>query len=335
MLTASSVFARRLRFVAPVFVLASALASPALAQPDDPQAEVLFREGREAVDRGDYITGCTKFAASLRLAQRASPLLNLANCEEHQGRFVSALAHWTEGIALLPKGDARIEISRQRADALGRRIPRLTIVLAPSPPPGTKVTLDGAQVSPAALGVPQPIDLGDHTIVAGAPGFTDGTSTLTLAESERREVTVTPGIASVPVPVVAPPVVNKPPPPEAPPSSGLRSAGFVLVGVGVASLAVGAVTGVLTIGKKNAVEKACADTASGFCGGNSTAVIALERSGKQLSTISTVSFLVGAVAVGAGVTLVILGAPRRAPTTATLTPLVTTSSGGLVLEGSF
>jgi hypothetical protein len=338
MLMASTPFARRLRHLAPVLSLAFACASPALAQGNDSQqAEALFREGREAVDRGDYTTGCTKFAASLRLTQRASPLLNLANCEEHQGRLVSALAHWTEGIALLPKGDERIESSRQRVEALGRRIPRLTIVLAPSPPPGTKVTLDGAQVSPAALGVPQPIDLGEHTLVASAAGFTDGTSTLVLAEGERREITVTPGIASVPVPVVVkPPPTEVRLPPEAPASmSGLRSAGFVIGGVGLASLAVGAVTGILAISKKDAVEKACKAPTGPCLAGTQNTVTGLENTGRRFATISTVSFIVGAVGLGASVTLVILGAPRKPPTTATLTPLVTLSGGGLAMEGSF
>lgn len=122
----SNTRARWSRCFAPLLVALS-WATPARAQTDNaPQTEALFRAGREAVDRGDYTTGCAKFAASLRLTQRASPLLNLANCEEHQGRLVSALAHWTEGIARLPKGDERIESSRQRAEALGRRIPRLT-----------------------------------------------------------------------------------------------------------------------------------------------------------------------------------------------------------------
>src|SRR4051812_20590270 len=97
-----SSFARSSLRLAPL-LLAIARAAPARAQAaDEQQAEVLFREGREAVDRGDFTTGCARFAGSLKLTQRPGPLLNLANCEEHQGHLVAALARWREGIALLP-----------------------------------------------------------------------------------------------------------------------------------------------------------------------------------------------------------------------------------------
>ncbi len=338
MAMASNTRARWSRCFAPLLV-ALAWATPARAQGDAAQqAESLFREGREAVDRGDYTTGCSKFAASLRLTQRASPLLNLANCEEHQGRLVSALAHWTEGIALLPKGDERIEVSRQRAEALGRRIPRLTVALAASPPTGTKVTLDGATVSPAALGVPQPIDLGEHILITGAPGYADAKSTLVLKEGERREVTVTPGlpVPSAPAIVAPPPVVEKPLPLDPPPSgNGQRTAGFVIGGVGVASLVVGAITGALTIGKKGDLEKLCPSTQPLCDPGQKEAILSVESSGKTLSTLSTITFLVGGAGLAAGVVLVLTSGPKRSPTTATLSPLALPGGGGLLMGGSF
>jgi hypothetical protein len=338
---APNLLARSTRRLAPIALLALTWASPALAQsPDEQQAEALFREGRDAIDHGDFNAGCAKFAASLRLTQRPGPLLNLANCEEHQGRLVSALAHWTDGIALLPKTDERIASARDRVEALGRRIPRLTVTLAPSPPTGTKVTLDGATLSPAALGLPSPLDLGEHTLIASAPGHADGKQTLVLAEGERREITIFPGDAlpAVVTPPPPPPVVEKPiVPVEPPPSSsgGARTAGFVVGGAGVVSLAIGAITGVMTIGKKNAVEEACGGPTGPCLAANPADVRSLEKSGITLSTVSTVTFIVGAVGLGAGVTLVLLGGRRRAPTTATLTPLVSTSGGGLSMQGSF
>jgi hypothetical protein len=314
--------------------LVVAAASPVAAQTPDEQAAALFREGREAVDHGDFATGCAKFAASLKLTQRPGPLLNLASCEEHQGHLISALTHWTEAIALLPKGDDRIESSRQRAEALGRRIPRLTVTLAPDPPTGTKITLDGATLSPAALGLPQAIDLGEHAVVASAPGHLDAKSTLILAEGQRRELTVTPGLASAPTPVVKPPVGDTPPP-IAPPnaSGGMRTAGFVIGGVGVVSLAVGAITGVMTIGKNSALDDLCKNS---LCPTSKREeVVALQSSGKTLSTVSTITFVVGALGLGAGVTLVLLGGPARAPNAATIAPLVLPGGGGLMLGGSF
>ena len=313
----------------PLLLAALCWASPSLAQTTvEQRAELLFREGREAVDRSDYATGCAKFAESLRLTQRPGPLLNLANCEEHQGRFVSALAHWTDGIALLPAGDERVVAARQRVEALSRRIPRLTVVLAPSAPQGAKVTLDGAPISPAALGVPQPTDLGEHVVVAAAPGHSDARSTLLLGEGERREITVTPGMPVAAAPsTAAPPIVAPPPPPG---SNGARTAGFVIGGVGLAGVAVGAITGGMTIGKKSTVDEECG---ANRCTGQPAQDAA--SAGKTLSTVSTVAFIAGGVGLAAGVVLVLTSGPHRAPTTATLgaTPLL--GGGALSLGGSF
>ncbi|MEP7122217.1 MAG: hypothetical protein ABJE95_14955, partial [Byssovorax sp.] len=157
---------------------------------NDQKAEALFREGRAAVDRGDYATGCARFTASVALTRRAGPLLNLASCDEHQGHLVAALASWTAGIALLPAGDERLAVSRQRAEALDRRIPRLTLQLAPGAAPDSKVLLDGAELSRSALGVAQPVDLGDHVVVGAAPGYGEARSTITLAEGERRAIAI-------------------------------------------------------------------------------------------------------------------------------------------------
>jgi hypothetical protein len=335
---ASNSLPRGARRLAPLALvgLTLAWAAPARAQTADEQAEALFREGREAVDHGDFAAGCAKFAASLKLTQRPGPLLNLASCEEHQGHLISALAHWTEAIALLPKGDDRIESSRKRAEALGRRIPRLTVTLAPEPPTGTKITLDGATLSPAALGLPQPIDLGEHTLVTSAPGHIDAKSTLILAESERREVTVTPGLPEATTPAVVKPPVSDTPPSIASPkaSGGMRTAGFVIGGVGVVSLAVGAITGVMTIGKNTAIDTTC-NKMSPCPASKREEVIGLQDSGKTLSAVSTITFALGAVGLGAGVTLVLLGGPARAPKAATIAPLVLPGGGGLMMGGSF
>jgi hypothetical protein len=60
-----------------------------------------------------------------------------------------------------------------------------------------------------------------------------------------------------------------------------------------------------------------------------------QNSGKTLSTLSTITFLVGGAGVAAGVVLVLTSGPSRSPTTATLSPLALPGGGGLLLGGSF
>ncbi|NOU28880.1 MAG: hypothetical protein HOO96_13330, partial [Polyangiaceae bacterium] len=67
----------------PLFALALVLiAAPAFR--DD--AETLFREGRKALEAGDYAVACAKFAESQRIEPAPGTLLNLAGCEERSGK---------------------------------------------------------------------------------------------------------------------------------------------------------------------------------------------------------------------------------------------------------
>src|SRR5207253_1839754 len=99
------------------------------------------------MENGDYRTACAKFKASLTVVERASSLLNLAQCEQHEGKLVSATKHWKKGIELLPPGDERIAASKERAAALSARLPHLTVKLTGAAPAGTRVEVDGVDMA--------------------------------------------------------------------------------------------------------------------------------------------------------------------------------------------
>src|SRR5688500_18545046 len=66
---------------------------------DKALAEVLFREGRQLLQRGETDAACEKFAESHRLDEALGTLLNLAVCHESQGRFASAWAEFHQAAA--------------------------------------------------------------------------------------------------------------------------------------------------------------------------------------------------------------------------------------------
>jgi hypothetical protein len=327
-------FFRQTRWLSmPALALGITVVTAAPAQTPSEQAEQLFREGRESIGRGDYAAACPKFAESVRLTRRPGPLLNLAQCEEHQGKLMSALTHWREGIALLPPGDERIAVSTERAATLEQKIPRLTVKLGPAAPAGSKVTLDGADLKPAAIGAAVTLDPGEHVIVVSAPGHMEARSTISLTRGERREITMTPGSEQ---PQQADPP-STPDPPVSPPSPGRGAgwtAGFVVGGLGLAALAAGGVTGILTIQKKADKEEACPNyrcpTDKRFSAGEDA-----RKAGALFSTISTVTFAVGGAAVVAGIILIATSA-SKAPRVST-TVEVTALPGGaaFTLQGRF
>src|SRR5437870_1665929 len=77
----------RLLALASVLVVGS---SAAEAQPAGAQAEVLFREGRELMQKGKIAEACADFEQSQKLEPAPTTLLNLAGCREKNGQLATA-----------------------------------------------------------------------------------------------------------------------------------------------------------------------------------------------------------------------------------------------------
>lgn len=263
-------------------------AAPVSAQGGDAAAaEVLFREGRKAADAGDYKTACEKFHESHRLDPAPGTMLNIADCEERQGRVATAWTFYRAVAQKLPPSDERTALARTRAQELEPRLPRLAIELAPDAPPATRVLRDGVELKSASLSTELPLDPGPHVVEVTAPGHGKRLYQLTLSEGERALRVVGPGPASEGGGDADSSVSTS--------SSGTKTLGWVLGGVGVAGLAVGAVTGMMVLDRKSTVDENC-DSAK-RC--NQTGADAAE-SGRTLGTVSGVSFVVGGLALAAG-----------------------------------
>jgi hypothetical protein len=234
-----------------LFALTVTLAIPAAARAqegDAPQAQALFVEGRAAMEKGNYAEACAKFTQSLALVRRAGTLVNLAQCEEKQGKLIGAAKHWKEGIDLLPPDDERLAASKERAASLSQRIPRVSAKLAGPAPAGAHVTLDGVALSFDELTKGVPVDPGPHTVVLTVPGNPDERVRVDLAEGQSS--------------VVALALVGSPQQkPETPaPSSGgggMRVAGFTLIGVGAVGAVIAGVTGGILVSKNSQINTAC------------------------------------------------------------------------------
>lgn len=316
-------------------VVAVAWAAVSLADPppgDPVAADTLFREGRRALESGDVAGACRMFAESYRLDPAAGTLLNLANCEESLGRIASAWEHFRRATEVLPPSDRRVRMARERVAALEPRLPHLTIASAGSLGEDATILRDGVHMGTATLGVSVPVDPGDHAIVVRAPGRQDATFEVTLAEGEARSIDIRLGepIERAPVrPVRAPAPLSTTTRGGAP----WRPLGFVALGVGAASLATAAVTGILALGRASVIEDPSHCDADLRC--DPEGVDAAETGGK-LATVSTVGFVVGGVAAAAGVVLLLIPSERERPAAARLQVRPEVASfTGLVAEGTF
>lgn len=269
--------------------VASLLIAPAVsAQPAKPsRAEILFREGREAKARNDMVTACAKFEESVSLTRAPGAILNLAVCEEQKSHLVSALKLWNEGIGALPARDERLAPSKERAAALMKSIPKLSIRVEPQTE-AVQIEIDGESVPANEANSPRPVDPGRHKVSAKS-GDRSGETSVTVTLGEQKEVTVTLRESAK----------------KEGSSNKLRTAGFVVGGVGALGLVTFAVTAGIIQGYRGTLEKEC--DAQKQC---TPAGIDAVSSGQTLTPINAAALIVGAVGVSAGVTLVLLGAPK-------------------------
>ncbi|CAN5801093.1 hypothetical protein BH11MYX4_BH11MYX4_19590 [soil metagenome] len=279
-------------------------AAPALAG-DEAAAEALFLEAKKLAAAGKLAEACPKFAESNRLDRGAGTLIHLADCYEKNGQSASAWATFKDAASAaqaLGRADWQ-KLATQRAAALEPKLAKLTIKVQ-DPADKIEVTRDGAPTSPASWGTPIPVDVGAHAVQATAPSRTTFKTSIKVAkDGDRVDVVVpkldaAPAAAAVPPPpaaVTPPPVVH-----SGDDGAGQRTIGLVVGGVGVAGVAVGAITGLIAMGKNSDSKKACPN--DGACA--STDAVDANDSAKTFGLVSTVAFIAGGVAVATGAILI-------------------------------
>jgi hypothetical protein len=211
----------------------------------------------------------------------------------------------------------------------------LTLVLPASAPAGTTVTRNGETLGSAALGLALPVDPGPYEIVVHAPGLPDRQSSVTLELGEQKRLELETGTpkpepnaqpsAPVPVPPVNVQAENQaaPAPQSATSSgSGRRTAAYIAGGVGIAGVALGTVTGILVLGKKQTVNDNCPNHA---CNDEGYSAV---QSGKSLALVSSVGFGVGVAGLVLGGVLLLTGSEAKPEHAArSWQPVVTAGNG--------
>ena len=321
--------------VLPLLALVLVVPRLAIAEPTATAraaATVLFQEGRDAAQKGDWPKACSKFEASFELDQAAvGTLINLADCREHMGQLADAWNRFNRASGRLDPADPRAPMVQARLAALAARLPKLIVELAPDAPAGTVVRLDKAELPAGALGAPLPLDLGAHVVVVTAPDREDRSYPVEIHEGDQQRLAVAPGPPKA-APQAAPPAAGEPSTTPAKPSSGLgpvRIAGIVVGSAGVVGLVTAIATGLVLPGKSSALimgghcnltTKVCDDQG-----------LAMAQEGQRLAVANTVAWVAGGIATAAGVAMVIVGDRKKPAASVALGVL----PAGVTLGGRF
>lgn len=319
-------------------------AAPSDAAPGGPSsadratARTLAAEGYNALKSKDYATAADRFARALALVHAPTLLRDLARAQVGLGKLVDAHENYSliirEGVAadapqpwVKALADAKVEIAQ-----LAPRLPAITITVEG---PGTpRVTIDGAPIAAASLGVKRAIDPGRHEIRALGTGYYTAKKTVTLKEGESINVAFE--------------LEEAPPDASATTLEEERSSGVVVTfaepawrkptmiaayAVGGAGLALGAVTGVLALRKHGQLSTDCARN---VCGRAQKADLDSYHTFGQLSTIG---FVVAGVGAAAGTVLLFMRPQPQedeadtAQSAVRVSPFIGLGSAGV--EGSF
>lgn len=296
---------------------------------------------RIAMDRAQQESNEGRHEQALEFAQRAGAIqmsasLRLFIASEHR-----ALGHHADSLraALLCSREAlqaasRREEIRAACEELVRQEQRLVgslLLRVPNAPAaGLRVSIDGREVDAAILGLPYPIDQGQHRLRLEAPSFAVAERTFSIdygaTHTVSIELSTTPTSGSADVPPIAPPR-------ERPASAGPGAGPWVLVGVGGALLiaSAGFFAGYLV----NTQGCEITSTGEGLCD-NETQRMHAEAWATPTAIGAHVSLYAGIAAVGGGLLWWALsprGSSAASSERASVTPWVAPGEGGAVLAG--
>jgi hypothetical protein len=311
-----------------VVVFASA---PALAQQSE--ADKLFDEGAALMKQNKYADACPKFEQSNKLDPEVGGMLWLADCYERNNQTASAYRTYQDAQKMaIDRKDKqqRDKVAQKHLASLEPHLAKLTL-LPPQAgrPSGLEVTRDGVKLADDGLGLAFPVDPGQHVVTAIAPSYKKWEQKIEVT-GEGATVTVTLGPLEKEQVAGPPPVVVE----NSDPGFAFHVGGIVLGAVGLVSIGVGSVLGLV------AANKLSASNANGHCDAADTCDsvgLGLRSQAEGAALGSTVLFIAGGVVLVAGITVFFIAPKKKRaePTFAVITPAFGNGFYGMAATGRF
>ena len=308
------------------------------------QAESLYNQGKELIEKKQYKAACDKFSASLKLDENTNTQVALARCFQLDGRTASAWGQYLLA-SKMEAGSPAAAYAAEQASALGKTLLNVSLVMA-SVPRDLSLKLDDESLPAESVNADLPLDPGEHQLVATAAGkrpfairfvlssansplpvviALDNFSAIELQQQQENSAART-----VIIDRAAPNVEW----------TSTKTAGFVVGGVGAASALGAAALGVLTL-----VSDANRQTQSNRCvaGSDAACASANDYRDKALTfqKLGIISGAVGGAALITGIAMMVAGGNKAARISAApkagaqLVPVASPTLAGLGFIGAF
>lgn len=308
---------------------------------DSADPAVLFAEAQRRFDDGDYEAALPLFRKAYEATRSPNARIYVARCLRELGRLTAAYdemhATMREATEKAEQDDKYVPTRDAAAAELAMLEPRVAklIVTVRDEVEGMELSLNDRTLASDRLGVPRTVEPGLQQVVVTAPNRKRARHEVDLKGGQTRTLTVAPGaLLSGEGPTGPKPPGGTPPPDGSEATGGgVRIAGFVVGGLGLAALGVMIGTNVAADAELDTLERECGTER---CTDPSYADT-VDR-GQTLETVANVSLVAGAVLLAGGIGMIIFGGPTTPDADETalrVVPGLSTEGAYLGLHGAF
>lgn len=281
---------------------------------DHEAAAAAFEQARRSIEAGDCAAAVPKLEESLRNEPSIGAHLSYADCFEATDPYLTYVHLRDATLLAFVRNDERYFLSEKRASALLPKVAAVHVAtsIADLDDVGFVLRVDNKPVDRFHLSSPIGLRPGEHVLSATTA---DGRSWTQRVVAETGRVINADVVLQAPAPSPRARSSSTSVGPTAPSShrgSTQRTLGVIASAIGASGIAAGAAFGVVTLARRNDLDRACNGDIDA-CTGNPRSVNPIMVSAENSATASTILFTAGAAALAAGIALYIT-APRGSAT---------------------
>jgi hypothetical protein len=291
---------------------------------DRAAARSAAESGADAFDQGQYERALGLFTRAEELVHAPPHLLFMARSLTKLGRLVEAYEAYMKLVReQQPKNapsafvSAHAEAERE-VSAVEARIAHVTVVVRGPEADKAIVTMDKTDLPAAVVGIPMPVDPGNHVFSAHTEQVKSKETTVTLRDGANESValvlpappaTATPPRSAAPASEAATQAESHPadrPAPDSGGISGQRIAGYITLGLGVAGTGVGTYFLISSLDKRGKANDLYECDATQSCSPAQVAEVGnLDDEADRSRNLAIASYAVGAAGIVTGLVLLL------------------------------